>query len=126
MKAWVIVATVMGMVLIAGCGANVGQEVNSFEDCVNAGNAVMESYPPKCNHNGEVFTKQLSSQEQCENLHNGTWLPEYQECEDITENACDQLNGTYSNCASACRHDPDAGVCTAQCVPVCSLGNSSQ
>ena len=35
----------------------VAQEVNSFEDCVAAGNPVMESYPRQCNHNGQNFVE---------------------------------------------------------------------
>ncbi|MBN1274673.1 hypothetical protein JXA12_00065 [Candidatus Woesearchaeota archaeon] len=51
----------------------------------------------------------------------GTWLPEYQECEGMSEEQCENLGGTYDGCASACRHDPDAEICIEVCVPVCAF-----
>jgi predicted negative regulator of RcsB-dependent stress response len=33
-------------------------QINSFDECVAAGNAVMESYPEQCAANGKTFTKQ--------------------------------------------------------------------
>jgi len=33
-------------------------QINSFDECVAAGNAVMESYPEQCVANGKTFTKQ--------------------------------------------------------------------
>lgn len=51
----------------------------------------------------------------------GTWLADYNECEDISEAACTELDGTYDPCASACRHEPEGTVCTQQCVLVCSF-----
>lgn len=33
--------------------------VNNFEECVAAGNLVMESYPRQCNHNGQHFVEEL-------------------------------------------------------------------
>ncbi len=58
--------------------------------------------------------------EACEDL-GGTPLTEHNECEYITEDACEELNGEYFPCESACRHDPDYPdvICTMQCVPVC-------
>jgi hypothetical protein len=56
----------------------------------------------------------------CEDA-DGTYLEEYNECENISEDTCETLGGTYDGCASACRHDEDAEGCTAVCVQVCSL-----
>ncbi|MFW6285952.1 MAG: hypothetical protein ACOC16_02165 [Nanoarchaeota archaeon] len=58
----------------------------------------------------------------CEN-NNGKWIEDFQECEGISENICLELGGNYNSCASACRHDPDAQMCTKQCVFVCSFNN---
>lgn len=33
-------------------------QVNSFDECVAAGNAIMESYPEQCTANGKTFTKE--------------------------------------------------------------------
>jgi hypothetical protein len=49
----------------------------------------------------------------------GNWLADYKECENIGEGWCDSVKGTYKQCETACRHNPDAKLCTKQCVPVC-------
>lgn len=53
--------------------------------------------------------------------NNGTWLSEYNECVGISETACQDMGGQFNSCASACRHDPDAEICTMQCVLVCQF-----
>ncbi|MBN2251669.1 MAG: hypothetical protein JW724_06320 [Candidatus Altiarchaeota archaeon] len=50
----------------------------------------------------------------------GNWLEEYGECEGMPREQCVALGGTFDGCASACRHDPAAQICTMQCVQVCS------
>jgi hypothetical protein len=50
-----------------------------------------------------------------------TWLPEFMECEYLSKEQCTALGGTFNECASACRNDPEAVICTLQCVPVCSF-----
>lgn len=54
-------------------------------------------------------------------FYGGTLVTGTRECEGISKQACDNLNGTYNECASACRNDPDAEICTEQCVQVCEL-----
>ena len=39
----------------------------------------------------------------------GTWIDEHNECEDISEAVCNDLDGDYDPCASACRHDEEVG-----------------
>jgi hypothetical protein len=56
----------------------------------------------------------------CEDL-GGNFLEEHNECEYISQAECDILGGTYNECASACRHDPNAEMCIEVCVPVCYL-----
>lgn len=50
---------VIAIVLVAMQGAP--EPINSFEDCVRAGNPVMESYPPQCRtSDGRTFVGPLS------------------------------------------------------------------
>jgi hypothetical protein len=56
----------------------------------------------------------------CEDF-DGNFLEAQNECEYVTQEECDILGGTFEDCASACRHDPNAEICTMQCVPVCYL-----
>lgn len=51
----------------------------------------------------------------------GSWDPQYQECVGIRPAQCEAIGGEYNECASACRHNPEAEVCTLQCVQVCQL-----
>lgn len=55
----------------------------------------------------------------------GDWLAEHNECEGVVGNEgeswCTSRGGSYNDCASACRHNPDADFCTQQCVFVCSF-----
>ncbi|MGV8141238.1 MAG: hypothetical protein ACP5NW_02225 [Candidatus Woesearchaeota archaeon] len=51
----------------------------------------------------------------------GIWLSESKECEDISEEQCSIMNGEFNECASACRNDPGAEVCTLQCIMVCQF-----
>ncbi|GEM_PF-3219745 len=37
----------------------------------------------------------------------------------MTQQLCENGGGRWNECASACRNDPDAEVCTLQCVQVC-------
>jgi hypothetical protein len=43
------------------------------------------------------------------------------ECLGVSESECRSIGGTFDECASACRNDPDAEMCTLQCVQVCYL-----
>lgn len=51
--------------------------------------------------------------------NNGRWLLEHNECEYISMQWCKENKGQFKGCTSACRHQPDAMICTKQCVPVC-------
>ncbi len=54
----------------------------------------------------------------------GTYLAAFDECEDISEASCTEMGGLFEACGSACRHLPEALMCTSQCVPVCSFGDA--
>ena len=102
-------------------------EVTNFEECVEAGNPVMESHPRQCIHEGELFVEETNFEELPENKYEacqevgGTPLEEYSECEYVSEQVCEYLGGEFKECESACRHDPEAEVCITLCVPVCNF-----
>lgn len=99
--------------------------IESFEECIAAGNPAMESYPRQCRtSDGKHFVEEVDpmfeNEVQCV-TNGGQWLSEFNECENISENLCTEMNGTFKECESACRHDPDAEMCTMQCVQVCEF-----
>ena len=160
--------------------------VSSFEECVAAGNPVMESYPRQCQSGDEVFVEDINESDASNNTgdtvctmeyapvcasvqvecsrapcppinttftnaceaekadaeilyegeciddsinlegaclsFDGNWIEESQECEWMPEEMCINLGGKFDSCASACRNDPDAEICTKQCVMVCKFG----
>jgi|GEM_PF-1364648 len=51
----------------------------------------------------------------------GNWLADYEECEYVSEEWCDDEGGEFYECESACRHNPEAEICTLQCVVVCKF-----
>ena len=93
------------LVIFAGCTAPTDDSDNNQTN--NSNN--------NSNNNTELDLSQ-----ECQDA-NGKWLEEYNECEGISEQECQELGGQYDNCASACRHDPNSAVCTMQCVMVCSF-----
>ncbi|MFA5131942.1 MAG: hypothetical protein WC444_01290 [Candidatus Paceibacterota bacterium] len=51
----------------------------------------------------------------------GTWSETYKECTGISEVSCKEIKGVFNECASACRHDPEAKVCVMMCAIICQL-----
>ncbi|MDD2807724.1 MAG: Gmad2 immunoglobulin-like domain-containing protein [Patescibacteria group bacterium] len=67
----------------------------------------------------------ISISENCQN-NKGIWLENFQECEHTSQHWCEQNGGTFFECESACRHDPNHGMCIQQCIPVCKFNNASK
>ena len=63
---------------------------------------------------------ELTTAEKCAE-QGGTWLAQHNECTGVSSGSCKALGGTYNECASACRHDPNATACIQMCVAVCKL-----
>jgi len=64
-----------------------------------------------------------SPRTECEN-NGGKWLEKFQECENLTQNVCEELGGQYKSCVSACRHMPPRDppiICSSICVRVCEF-----
>lgn len=121
MKSLISMFVITMLVVFAGCTEEKQSEISNFEECVEAGNPIMESYPRKCQSDGKTFTEELSNKEVCENLGAGEWLEEHKECEGISKELCEQYNGTFNQCGSACRHEPDSDMCIEVCVPYCKF-----
>ncbi|MFW5746571.1 MAG: hypothetical protein ACOCWQ_03395 [Nanoarchaeota archaeon] len=178
MKILYVIGLCLFGVFLYGCVRAEGPEIVSFEECVDAGNPVMESYPRQCRADGRLFVEQIDQdmqmctreylpvcgevQVQCVTTpcppinttfpnrceaeragareiregacvesesdpegaclsFDGRWIEETMECEGMSQQMCEDLGGTFSHCASACRNDPDAQMCTMQCVLVCDF-----
>ncbi len=69
---------------------------------------------------GHMDSRMMSPQSLCQR-DSGNWLSEFNECELISSEQCSIMGGTFKECESACRHNPDAENCTLQCIPVCVI-----
>jgi hypothetical protein len=56
MKKWIWVLVIAVLVIILFYSGRV-EKVANFEECVAAGNPVMESYPRQCRHGGKTFVE---------------------------------------------------------------------
>jgi putative hemolysin len=55
---------IIGVIVLSGC-TNKSKDlvVNSFDECVENGGLIMESFPPQCSINDQVFTQLISYDE---------------------------------------------------------------
>ena len=54
--------------------------------------------------------------------NSGNWVVEFNECESGNQNGwCEEAGGEFQECESACRNNPEATICTMQCVQVCQF-----
>ncbi|MBD3203129.1 hypothetical protein GF327_02465 [Candidatus Woesearchaeota archaeon] len=109
-------------------GGNANERIiQNFEDCAAAGNPVLESYPKQCiADSGELFIEENTDKKTVCLSFGGIWIATAEECEKITKQNCDKMNGNYNSCASACRNDPDTQICTKQCIQVCSFSGQEK
>lgn len=104
-------------------------QVTDFDECVAAGNPVMESYPEQCTHNGktfinknvtEQFTEQDSDSSGEEKLIGGdkdehgcliaagyTWCEEKEKCLRTWEEECEEDKKESITSAMADKHEKD-------------------
>lgn len=50
----------------------------------------------------------------------GKWIVESKECENISDQVCKKMKGSYNNCADPYRNDK-AKICIQKCVRVCKI-----
>ena len=89
------------MCLDGKCEGVFGEEINSFDDCVKAGNPVMESYPRQCaTPDGRSFTEEHCTEQNTTftlTLADAKQIAIDSECGDrLKENyVCNEYTGTY-------------------------------
>ncbi len=68
MRNMIFCAMIAALLLAAGCSNGEADDtskgdINSFEECVEAGNPVMESYPRQCRADSRVFVEEVNDTE---------------------------------------------------------------
>lgn len=59
MKQCAVIGILLASLFLFGCAEKTGTTITNFEECVAAGNPVMESYPRQCSADGQTFVEQL-------------------------------------------------------------------
>ena len=103
-------AILIGMVVLSACSESNGTDFVPPEQTPSE-----TPTPPSI-----VPNESIDLQTACEDAQ-GNWISDANECEWISEQLCDDLGGTFVECGSACRHDPDAEFCIMMCVSYCAF-----
>ncbi len=90
-------------------------EIKSFDDCVNAGYPVMESYPMQCRADGVTFTE-----ESCQSNGNILTLSDARQIA-INSECGDRLRGTYFCNENTGTYWIDLNIERRGCNPACVI-----
>lgn len=84
------------------------------------------SYPAPTTGCGDITDRDLNNNDLINRCNDtgGNWLSDYYECENISRGLCEEMDGVFNECESACRHNPETDVCTMQCVAVCKFSKT--
>ena len=87
-------------------------------------NKCLRIWEEKCEatNSSKIILDANNKKTSCEN-NGGVWYTDNNTCEinSLSETSCIAKGGEFNQCASACRHDPKAEVCTMQCILTCTF-----
>lgn len=110
------------MVVVGGLGlwqffgvnnASESVEVTNFEECVEAGNPVMESYPRQCRHRDTTYVEEIEENENTGIDESGN------EIEDVDNSDVDK--GSEKKVILCTDEQKNSNACTTNYEPVCGL-----
>lgn len=125
---WIIIAVLIlalgGFLLLKQKNNSITQDITTFEECVDAGNPVMESYPRQCIANNQTFVEEIEENEvtYC--------LPEDRDSEictylyapvcatieiNCTSESCEMAEETFSNPCVACSNSSVISYVQGEC-----------
>lgn len=121
LKKWLVSILIFSLiVLLVFAWSNRKNKINedNFENNNERENINLNEAEKQLEQNSEIPIVGDKANE-C-SLLGGKYLPEYKECEGISETDCQNLGGKHVECGSACRHNPDPNaICIMMCVAYC-------
>lgn len=86
-------------------------------------NKCLRIWEEKCEVENEITPNAGNMNQNICESKGGVWYLVDNICEknSLSKDSCISEGGEFNECASACRHDPNAEVCTMQCVVTCTL-----
>ncbi len=110
MKKILFIISILALAVFASCSSNTQEELPSQELPVDNGDDLATGTFPADKSTSEICTQS-----------GGTWIESANECEGISPNLCQEMGGNFNECGSACRNNPEAEICTLQCVAYCGF-----
>lgn len=114
---------VLVSVILSACSVTViKDEVTNFEECVEAGNPVMESYPRQCKAGDEVFTEEINNPIACtmdaKQCPDGSYVG--RAAPDCDFEDCPESGKTFCT-----KEQRGAEICTLEYRPVCGWNDKT-
>ncbi len=118
----ILAFTVIAIVIFTSrVSNNIDITINSFDECIEAGNPVMESYPRQCKSDGITFvedisikcTKEQRATDMCTQIYQPVCGEVNVQC--VTE-PCDSVKQTFSNPCVACGNSLVESYVQGECI----------